>query len=368
MAIAIHVPRINNNDDEVKLVGLDTAIGQRVTKGQVLAQVETDKAVVEVEAQVDGYVLSIRAELESVIRVGSVLIWLGESLDTPVPTENENAENSIGGSGSAPTAKAKALLSLYGLNASEVPASGMRLSVADVERHVALRGLTPHGTVPATGVAPAEHPEISGARVALTPEERGMLATVTWHRDVAVPGYIEISYDQAPWEAFAKAYGEQHKLLLNPLLPLMAWRLVELAQEKPRLNASIIDRERIEYHDVNLGFTVQAGDILYLTVMRNAGRMDQLDFVNGMIDIQRRAAAHKLTAQETQGATIAFSSMARWKVNRHIPILSPNTAIMIAHTTTPSGECILGASYDHRVLNGADVVVMLRKLAKPSTN
>ena len=75
---------------------------------------------------------------------------------------------------------------------------------------------------------------------------------------------------------------------------------------------------------------------------------------------------HKLKRHETQGATIAFSSMARWRVTRHMPILPPQTSLMVAHAATgPEGRAVLGASYDHRVLSGYDVVGLLTDLARP---
>lgn len=369
MAIATHVPRINNNDDEVKLVGLQVAVGDRVAKGQVIAQVETDKAVVDVEAADEGFVLAIRGELEAMVQVGSVLCWTGATADEPAPAETAPAGAGAPAAGrvGVPTAKAAALLAQHGLQAEQVPCEGERLTVADIERFLAGGGSSEtKAPAPAPAAAPREtKPEIPGQLKALKSEERGMLATVLWHRDTAVPGYIELTYDPAPWDAHAAAFGSAEKLLLNPLLPLLAWRLVELAVEDPRLNATIVGNQRHEYDTVNLGFTVQAGEVLYLAVLRDAAKLGALGFVNQLVDLQRRAAAHKLGPQEVQGATVGFSSMARWKVSRHVPILSPHTAIMVAHAQGHDGTAVLGATYDHRVLNGADVAGLLRKLSKP---
>ena len=91
MAISVHVPRINNNDDEVKLVELRVATGDAVKAGQVLASVETDKAVLDVESPADGVVLAVQGEVESQVRVGSVLMWLGSSADEPVPVQASNS-------------------------------------------------------------------------------------------------------------------------------------------------------------------------------------------------------------------------------------------------------------------------------------
>jgi pyruvate/2-oxoglutarate dehydrogenase complex dihydrolipoamide acyltransferase (E2) component len=366
MATATHVPRINNNDDEVKLVGLQMAVGDRIAKGQVIAQVETDKAVVDVEASGEGYVLAIQGAVDDVVQVGSVLCWTGATADEAVPASGAPAATAAGVVRSAPTAKAAALLAQHGLDAAQVPAEGERLTVADIERFLAAGGTAaPKSPAAAPAAARESKPEIAGQLKPLKSEERGMLATVLWHRDTAVPGYVEMGYDPAPWDAHAAAFGSANGLLLNPLLPLMAWRLVELAVEDPRLNATVIGNQRHEYDGVNLGFTVQAGDVLYLAVLRDAAKLGPLGFVNALVDLQRRAAAHKLGPNEVQGTTIGFSSMARWKVSRHVPILSPHTAIMVAHAQGRDGAAVLGAAYDHRVLNGSDVAGLLRKLSKP---
>ena len=193
-----------------------------------------------------------------------------------------------------------------------------------------------------------------------------MMATVLWHRDQAAPGYIEVEVDTAPWEAYAKRYGDRHRLLMPPLMPLMAWRLVELAAQQPRINATIVSGRRYRYAGVNLGFTVQADRTLYLTVVRDADALDALRFIDAMGGLQRRAMSHRLAPAEMSGATIAFTSMARWNVSRHVPILPPHTGLIVAHSAPRgSGKFVLGASYDHRLLSGFEVVQVLQALAQP---
>lgn len=141
MAVSVHTPRVNNNDDEVKLIGLEVAVGDRVSRGQVVAQVETDKAVVDVEASADGFVLGIAAEVDTHIAVGSVLLWLGASPDEamPQPAATARPPSSQAEPSTLPvTAKARQLLRRYGLAAETVPAQGARLTVDDVERHLSL--------------------------------------------------------------------------------------------------------------------------------------------------------------------------------------------------------------------------------------
>jgi pyruvate/2-oxoglutarate dehydrogenase complex dihydrolipoamide acyltransferase (E2) component len=357
MATPLTTPRINNNDDEVKLVSIDVTPGQFVRQGQTVAQIETDKAVMEVAAPIDGYVLAILAGPDSQIMVGSTLMWLGTQADEAVPQQADEASQSKADAAGAaaalrPTAKARLLLRQHGLQADEVPIQGKRLEVADIEAYLSSRRRLPFEDLP-------------GRRVDLTGVERGMAATVSWQREHAATGYIEIEYDPAPWDEAAKAVAGAQRLLLSPLLPLMMHRLARLAAATPALNATWSAGQRYEYEQVNLGSTVQVGDALYLVVLRNADAMASATFVAALGDLQRRAMQNKLQPEELQGATVGFSSMSRWKVSRHVPILAPWTSLMVAHAVSRDGRHVLGASYDHRVLTGLQVVSLLRSLAKP---
>jgi pyruvate/2-oxoglutarate dehydrogenase complex dihydrolipoamide acyltransferase (E2) component len=366
MATAIHVPRINNNDDEVKVLAFEVNIGDKLVLGQTVGQVETDKAVLDVTAPKAGYVIGFVASAEEVVRVGSVMLWLGESIDETVPEACDTTPSQLMARSSQVTAKARLLLLQNGLQADVIPPIDGRVTVQAVEQYLSTNGRSKVELSSVTSKACADAlPSVQGSSVGLTREEKGMAATVTWHRDFAVAGYIEIDYDLSPWAEYAKLFQESRGLLMPPLLPLMAWRLVEIAKENPRLNATMVGNQRFEYTPVNLGFTIQAGDALYLAVVRDAQMHDEFGFVNALGDVLRRAAGHNLRESEASGATIGFSSMERWKVTRHIPILPPHTALMIAHAAGQGGRGVLGASYDHRVMNGGQVVAVLKKMASP---
>lgn len=367
MATPIYVPRVNNNDDTVRVVELLCRKGQFVKSGDVLGSVETDKALVDVIADGEGYVLKIQQQPGATANVGSILLWLGTAADDAVPETAPPAPTPSGTSQSGrPTAKAQARLKELGLDSSQVPSSGERLTVADIDAWLATGG--ERSGRPAAGVRQTAEviPEVPGLMQELGTEARGMLSTVLWHRDHAAAAYLEMEYDPKPWDAFATAWRQEHKLMLSPLMPLLAWRLVELAKASPRINATIVNNQLYQYVPVNLGFTAQSGSTLYLTVVRDAHEMDARRFIDVMGMLQRNALAHKLRASETTGATLSFSSMARWQVSRHIPILPPYTSLIIAHAAPrDTGKAVLGASYDHRLLSGFDVVQVLQALVKP---
>jgi hypothetical protein len=117
-------------------------------------------------------------------------------------------------------------------------------------------------------------PAEPGKPVALTPPEHGMLRTVVWHKFEAVPGYVELAYDPAPWAAYAGAFQQRHRLLLSPLLALLARRLVCTALDQPAVNATVAGEQRHVYDHVNVGFTVQSGNDLMVVVVREAETLD----------------------------------------------------------------------------------------------
>jgi pyruvate/2-oxoglutarate dehydrogenase complex dihydrolipoamide acyltransferase (E2) component len=361
MATPLHTPRVNNNDDTVRLVKLLVRPGDHVRAGQLVAEVETDKANFTVESEGDGYVLSVEKTLNDTVAVGSVLLWLGATADEAIPVGNA-AVVGVGMTANASasaTLKAAHLLAEHGLSAHDVPASGDRLTVADVERFLS-NPSNPSNPSNLSNLAIAK-----GVAQPLTPEERGMLRTVSWQRDEAVPGYVELTYDTAAWERAAKEYQKQQRLLLSPLLPLMAHRLVRVAMLNPKLNSTIVGDTRHVYSAVNLGFTVQSDTTLYLTVVQNAAALGCREFVERLGQLQRGALAHGLRAADLTGATVSFSSMARWNVSRHVPVLPPFTALIVAHASARDGVGTMGATYDHRVLTGYDALAALQQLSMP---
>ena len=362
MPTPIRVPRVNNNDDTVRLSAVLVEPGTKISPGDELAEIETDKASFTVEAENEGYVLQFNAELDETVDVGSVLCWLGDSPDESAPVEAPapNGASSTDG----PTLKALLLLSQFGLTAAEVASDGDRLTAEDVLRHVKEYGSRQRAAEDSRQSSAAQ-PSAPGLFEELTPKMRGMLRMVSWHRDEAAPAYLEIEYDPTPWQEFAAAFQAEHKLLLSPLLGLMSWRLGQTAAQRPRLNSTIAEGQIYRYSQVNLGFTVQSAETLYMAVVKDAGSLAPDVFVRRLTDLQRRAMANRLEEGEMTGGTVAFTSMARWNVSRHMPILPPYHSLIVAHSAPGEGGAKLGATYDHRLLRGSEVASALMETARP---
>jgi pyruvate dehydrogenase E2 component (dihydrolipoamide acetyltransferase) len=364
MPSAIHTPRVNNNDDYVRFSHTFVSPGEAVGTGDPIAEIETDKATFTVEAERGGYLLGFVQPLGEMIAVGSVLGWMGDSPEESIPAGEATASGLV--LTTEPTLKAALLLAKLSLNASEIPASGARLSAQDVLKYAARhRPARPQSEHPPEDEPVPELP--AGDRYPLTVTERGMVKTVVWHRRSAVPGYVEISYSTDAWESYAEAFQGRYKLLLNPVLALMAYQLVQLARENPKLNSTITVEERYRYAGVNLGFTMQSGDTLYLLSLKDADKHEEKPFVDTLNLLVRKCMKGRLRTDQTGGVTIGFSSMARWEVTRHMPILAPYTSLMVAHAHGTSGLASMGATYDHRVLTGGEVAAALQALSRPPT-
>jgi pyruvate/2-oxoglutarate dehydrogenase complex dihydrolipoamide acyltransferase (E2) component len=240
------------------------------------------------------------------------------------------------------------------------------VTVADVEAFLATRSSKLSNPSNASNASDSSKPAIAaGSTEPLTPEERGMMRTVLWQRDEAVPGYVELAYDARAWEQAATEYQKRERLLLSPLLALLAHRVARVAAQNPKLNSTIVGDHRHAYSTVNLGFTIQSDTTLYLAVVQNAAALGCREFIERLGQLQRGALAHALRAPDVMGATISFSSMARWNVSRHVPVLPPYTALIVAHAMSRDGVGTLGATYDHRVLTGYDALAALRAVSTP---
>jgi len=366
MPIPIFIPRLNNNDDAVKLTNLFVEPGAAIKKADLLAEVETEKASFEIKAEVDGFVLRIDYTIGEMCDVRSALMWVGASMDEAIPSAPPSGNVSPSGRSSdhTPTLKALLLMNRYGLDAGPIPASGERLTAEDVEAYAQSRGLSTAKA--ASSLRPPEDlPFEPGRLQALSPQERGMMRTVVWHRDQAASAYMEMPYAPDEWDRVSTRFQEQHGLMMSPLLSLMAWQLSRLALKYPKLNATISGGQLYFYDDINVGFTIQSGEYLMMPVLHKAQSMDPLTFVEALGGLQRQAMKLRLKPEQASGATVAFTSMSRWGVSRHVPILPPHSSLMVAHSAPVQGQSILGACYDHRVLTGFDVARALRELLQP---
>ncbi|HXT68213.1 MAG TPA: 2-oxo acid dehydrogenase subunit E2 [Vicinamibacterales bacterium] len=357
MRIPVVAPRLNANDDVVRVTRVLMAPGQLVAIGDALVELSTDKAAVVVDAPVPGRLVGVCAEDGAMVAVGDPLIWIDDERDPARTGQPVPDADTVAGTPGVPTIKARMLLQQFGLRPEDVSPAGQRLSQEDVLAHVRRAGIASvvQPSPPAAQDVSTGDLRAAGRRTPLTPAERGMIRTVSWHQCEAVPGYVELPLDANAWRSFADRFRDLHQTLFDPLIALLAWRLAAVARSESRLNSTVVDSDRLIYEDVNVGVTVQADSTLYLVVVHRAQDLSALAFFERLSDLQRRALNHELRASDLSGATVSLTSMARWGAIRHVPVLPPHTSLIVSHSTASGESCTIGATYDHRSLTGGDV-------------
>src|SRR5689334_18370264 len=118
MAFPLLTPRVNNNDDSVRLTKLLVEVGASIQCGLPIADIETDKSIFTIEAEQDGFLLGFMAQEGDTIAVGSILAWIGSSPGEAIPSAPAPADGGRQNTGEI-SLKAALLLAQYGLKASE---------------------------------------------------------------------------------------------------------------------------------------------------------------------------------------------------------------------------------------------------------
>jgi acetyltransferase EpsM len=138
MTAAVTIPMINPNETEALLASLNVQEGQRVSRGDRLATLETTKSTSELEAETGGFVIGLRAKEGQTLRVGERLCYIAEKPDWKPPAEPEQASQAAGEDGALPglriTKPALKLARQSGIELSQLPLD--RLVTESTVRHL----------------------------------------------------------------------------------------------------------------------------------------------------------------------------------------------------------------------------------------
>jgi pyruvate dehydrogenase E2 component (dihydrolipoamide acetyltransferase) len=397
---AVTMPKLSDTMTEGTLVKWRKAKGDKVEVGDILAEVETDKATMEMEAFDDGTLSDIYIEEGSVIKVGDkIALILGEgetaeaaaseataapdkpaaaetkahkpashSVKAPAPRSQPAAAASGGRVKASPLARKVA--AARGVNLSTIAGSGPggRIVKRDVEN-------APAGGGGVAGVSAA--PAIRAAR-GVAGEEKvialsGMRKTIAERllaSKTQIPHfYLSVAMDGGPLMALRKelnAMAEKdggQKLTVNDFILLASARA---AAEVPKINAAYDGDAIIEYADVNLAVAVAIEDGLITPVIKKANTLSLREISAAMKDLAAKARGKKLKPEEYQGGTITLSSLGGFGIDDFLPIINPPQSFILgvgAITKQPvvnqhdqivvGHRLVISASGDHRVIDGA---------------
>lgn len=394
------MPKLSDTMVEGTLAKWRKSKGDKISAGEILAEVETDKATMEMEAFDDGTLAELYVEEGSVVKVGDRIAL--------ILAEGETAESAAAEAAAAPEKKAKADIATHKPvdrpvrapaprgHAPAATAAGGRVKASPLARKIAaargvnlasVSGTGPGGRIvkrdvenaPAGGggAAAAAQPAIRAAR-GIAGEEKviplsGMRKTIAERllaSKTQIPHfYLSVTMDADPLadlrrelNAMAEKEGGA-KLTVNDFILLAVARA---AKAVPRINASYDGDAIIEYADVNLAVAVAVEDGLITPVIRKADTLSLREISAQMKDLAAKARGKKLKPEEYQGGTITLSSLGGFGIEHFLPIVNPPQSFIIGagaitkqpvvneHGLVVAGHrMVISASGDHRVIDGA---------------
>ncbi len=302
MATSVVMPALEMAQETGRLLAWRKREGEAVRKGEPLMEVETDKAVVEVEAEADGILAGVRAQEGDVVAVGRTIAWIvapGEAVptaDTGAPAAAAQAPGAAeSGPAAAPSAPAE----------RETPSERV-LASPKARRLAAERGIDLHAVASGSGRRPvsaadvvAAAPQTAASVRVETPERVWRLmaerVTATW---TTVPQFFVARDVDATalvaWRARfpeTSAGNEETSVTYSDLLIAVVARAL---RRHPRLNASWRDGDIVYHPRINIGLATATDDGLVVPVIHDADRRSAIEIARTRRDLVERARTNRL--------------------------------------------------------------------------
>jgi pyruvate dehydrogenase E2 component (dihydrolipoamide acetyltransferase) len=367
MAVAITMPRLSDSMEEGTVARWLVGVGATVERGQVLAEIDTDKATMEYETEVAGTVLALVVPEGADAPVGATIAWVGE------PGEEPPA-----GDGAALSERPAAVAT---------PAPG-RVNASPVARRLARELGVDLATVPGTGRGGMiSREDVEAAAAAGSPaspkgearaQELTRLQQTVARRMVegsSAPDFtVEIDVDMTRCvERRAElARSEEPAPTLNDLV---VEAVAAALREFPRLNGSYTDRGLELYERVNVGVAVATDDGLVVPTIFDADRKSLAEIAADARALAAKVRDRTITPAELEGGTFTVSNLGMLGVRRFFPILNPPQAAIlgvgeVARRPVADDEGTVTTPYlmslclvcDHRIVYGAEAARFLGRL------
>jgi pyruvate dehydrogenase E2 component (dihydrolipoamide acetyltransferase) len=387
MAISVVMPALEMAQENGKLLAWRKKEGERVSKGEPLLEIETDKAVVEVEAPGDGILAGITADVGAVIPVGETIAWL------VAPGENPPAKAVTAAPAARATSAGQAAATASAPAAARPAAEPASLQISPKARRLAkelgvdigqIRGTGPDGTITSEDVqaaakgtaapAPAAAP-VAGASEPLSQLAR-LMAERTTQSWTSVPHFfLAQTVDAGALAEFQKKLSAGSAPGTAPTITdLLIALLARVLEKHPKMNASWAgDGIRLN-PDINISVAMAVKDGVVGAVLPKANKEPVAALSSLRRELTERARAGRLRPADISGGTFTLSNLGMYKVNAFSAIITPpQCAILavgaIADAVVPvDGKpgirpmMTMTLSSDHRVVDGARAAEFLGDL------
>lgn len=410
MAEFIVMPKLGFDMREGVLNTWLKSIGDTVTRGEVVAEIESDKATLELESQVEGTLLQILEQPGAIVPVGANLAIVG--------AEGEDISGMNGGAGERPEAKpaattpeaapapapaataetqpvavsaefpegvkatpvARRIAREHGVNLAQVSGSGPdgRVRKSDVESYLANPPAAAPAAAPATAVAAAATP----VRIDDTAEEvstsklRQAIARRMVESKTSVPHfYVTSEVDMEAALALRKEVNatlpDEAKVTVNDMIVKAAALAL---RQFPNLNAAFAGDRIVRYKEINVGTAVAVDGGLLTVVQKHTDTSTLSKVAADNKAMIARARDGKIKPDDVENGTFTVSNLGAFDVDSFVAIINPPEAAILAVGSArqvpvvKNGELAVGVrmkatiSADHRVTDGAEAAQFLQLL------
>ena len=372
------MPRLSDSMEEGTIVRWLKRDGDRVSEGEPLAEVETDKATVTFDADADGTLRILVGEGETV-RIGQLIARIGDAPAEPTAPAT-SADN-----GAAISASLTPSLARRGARAKASPLARRLARESGVDL-TQLTGSGPGGRIVKSDVAAAAEPP-APARPA-----RGNKGMVTSQQPSRVE--VQIAQRMAESKATIPDFSVHAEVDMEPAVALreqlrtaaragevvpsyndMVIKACGLAlREHPRANAAYRDGAFELYERVNVGIAVAAEDSLIVPTLLDADRKSLLEIAREARALAERVRQRTITPAELSGATFTVSNLGMYGVRSFGAVINPPQAAILAvgelceQPVVRKGQIVPGVrmsitlTCDHRILYGAPAAGFLARV------
>ena len=405
MAETINMPKLGFDMAEGLLVRWVKQVGENINKGDVLAEIETDKATVEVESSASGVVLSHIVDQGSMVPVNAPIAVVGaagEKVDAPAaaPKAEAKAEEkpaaqtqptaapAPSGQASAPADNgpvkasplARKVAKDNGVNLASVQGTGPggRVVRKDVEAALAGGQTSKVESRPSAPITNYQLPVSTEDKVTPTTKLRQAIGRRLVESKQTIPHfYVTHEYKMEALMDMRKQVNaylpDNEKVSVNDFIIKAAALTL---RQFPNLNATIKGNEIIQFGHVNVSVAVTVPGGLMTVVVKDAD-VKSLRQISGEIKAMAgRAREGKVKPEDVDGSTFSTSNLGMYDVEEFIAIVNPPEAAILAIGSakeTPvvvNGEIKIGSrmkatiSVDHRVSDGAEAAQFMQKMAE----
>lgn len=425
MATPIIMPRLGQSVESCILVEWKVKPGQAVKAGAIVAEIETDKAVLEVESPVDGTILELFAEKDAEVPVLAAIAAVGEpgedvSSLRPAQAGPEGGKRKTVESGPAPVAatappaaaptttgtaavspRARQRAEALGVDAAHLAGSGPggRIIERDVEAAAAARGrLSPAAkgvlaggghAAPVTGSGPGGmvlagdlREEEAGAAPAIIPV-RGVRKIIAERMRASLAGTAQLtlhrSFDATAMQAY-RAQAKERGGTAPTINDLIVYATVRTLVRHPALNAHFLGDRMAQYACVNMGIAVDTPRGLMVPVVRHAERLGLEDLAQTIRTLARACEEGAIQPDQLAGGTFTLTNLGALGIESFTPVLNaPEVAILgvggLFLKPVPGPEGVrhvpamnLSLTIDHQAVDGAPGARFLQDLAAALEN